>query len=55
MSKRLWLKATDGMVTLHDEHRCVAAHARADRPGLRRTIHDHLPPNAPTFFAHDRA
>ena len=43
------------MVTLYDEHRAVAAHARADRPGVRRTVRDHLPPDARTFFAHDRS
>ena len=55
IGKRLWLKASDGMVTLYDEHRAVAAHARADRPGMRRTVRDHLPPDARTFFAHDRS
>jgi transposase len=54
VGKRLWLKASDGMVTLYDEHRPVAAHARAQRPGERRTVRDHLPPAAQTFFAHDR-
>ena len=37
VGKRLWLKASDGMVSLHDEHRVVAAHGRALRPGERRT------------------
>ena len=55
IGKHLWLKASDGMVTLYDEHRAVAAHARADRPGVRRTVRDHLPPDARTFFAHDRS
>ena len=55
IGKRLWLKASDGMVTLYDEHRAVAAHARALRPGVRRTVRDHLPPDARTFFAHDRS
>jgi hypothetical protein len=30
-------------------------HARARRPGERRTVTDHLPPEAPAFFAHDRS
>lgn len=55
VGKRLWLKASDGMVTLYDEFRPVAAHARADRTGVRRTVRDHLPPNAQAFFAHDRS
>ena len=54
VGRRLWLKATDGMVTLYDEFRTVAAHARAHRPGQRRTVRDHLPPQAQAFFAHDR-
>lgn len=54
VGKRLWLKASDGMVTIYDEHRAVAAHARAMRPGQRRTVADHLPPQAQAFFAHDR-
>lgn len=54
VGKRLWLKVSDGMVTLYDEFRVVAAHGRATRPGERRTVTDHLPPNAQAFFAHDR-
>ncbi|MBK7357167.1 IS21 family transposase [Propionivibrio sp.] len=54
IGKRLWLKASDGMVSIYDEFRVVAAHARALRPGDRRTVRDHLPPEAQAFFAHDR-
>lgn len=54
IGQRLWLKASDGMVTLYDEFHVIAAHGRAMRPGERRTVRDHLPPNARTFFAHDR-
>jgi len=54
IGRRLWLKASDGMVTLYDEFRAVAAHARAERAGVRRTLRDHLPPQAQAFFAHDR-
>jgi hypothetical protein len=55
IGKRLWLKSSDGMVSIYDEHRVVAAHGRASRPGERRTVRDHLPPEAQAFFAHDRA
>lgn len=51
---RLWLKVSDGMVTVYDAFKPVAAHGRADRPGVRRTLRDHLPPQAQAFFAHDR-
>lgn len=55
VGQRLWLKASDGMVTLYADFRSVAAHGRASRPGERRTVRDHLPPDAQAFFAHDRA
>lgn len=55
VGKTLWLKASDGMVTLHHDFQVVAAHARADRHGVRRTVADHLPPDARAFFAHDRS
>lgn len=52
----LWLKASPGLVTVQDgQYRQVAAHVRAERPGTRRTVADHLPPDAARFFAHDRA
>jgi transposase len=55
VGKRLWLRATDSVVTLYQDFRPVAIHARSRRPGERRTVTDHLPPEARTFFAHDRA
>lgn len=54
VGRRLWLKASDGMVTLYDEFKAVAAHARAGQPGARHTVRDPLPPQAQAFFAHDR-
>lgn len=54
VGKSLWLKASDGMVTVYDAFRPVAAHGRARRPGERRTLRDHLPPDAQAFFAQDR-
>lgn len=54
VGKSLWFKASDGMVTIYDDFRPVAAHGRASRPGERRTVHDHLPPDARAFLAHDR-
>jgi len=55
VGKRLWLRATDSVVTLYQDFQSVAIHARSRRPGERRTVTDHLPPEARTFFAHDRA
>lgn len=48
--KTLWFKASDGMVTIYDAFRPVAAHGRASRPGQRRTVRDHLPPDARAFL-----
>ncbi len=36
-ARRLWLRATDGAVTLYDDYRLVATHLRAQRPGQRAT------------------
>ena len=55
IGKRLWLRATDTTVALYDELRHVVTHLRAQRPGERKTLTDHLPPGAQAFFAHDRA
>lgn len=55
VGKRLWLRATDSVVSLYQDFRLVATHARARRPGERRTVTDHLPPAAQAFFAHDRS
>jgi hypothetical protein len=46
MGQRLWLKATAGTVSLYQDHQLVAAHPRATLPGQRRTVRDHLPPEA---------
>lgn len=54
VGKRLWLRATDTVVTLYQDFAPVAIHARARRPGERRTVADHLPVAAQRFFAHDR-
>lgn len=54
VGKVLWLRATDGAVTVHQDYRLVAAHRRGRRPGERITVRDHLPPHAAAFLAHDR-
>jgi len=46
MGQSLWLKATDGLVSLYREHELVASHPRQTRPGSRSTVPDHLPPEA---------
>jgi transposase len=49
----LWLKATGAMVTLYREHEAVATHVRATGRGLRKTVHDHLPPAAQAWQLQD--
>ena len=50
----LWLRATDSAVAVFEDYRHVHTHARAQRRGERRTVNDHMPPQARAFFARDR-
>jgi len=52
--KTLWLRATDNVVTLYEDYRHLCTHLRAQRPGQRVTVSEHLPPEARTFFERDR-
>jgi hypothetical protein len=52
--KTLWLRATDGAITLFQDYRHLYTHPRARRPGERITNPDHLPADARAFFRHDR-
>jgi transposase len=54
VSKTLWLRATDTTVALYEDYRHLCTHVRAQRPGERRTVNDHLPPEARVFFARDK-
>lgn len=54
MGRTLWLRATDGAVTLYQDYRHLYTHPRARRPGERITNPDHMPPDARAFFRHDR-
>ncbi len=54
VSKTLWLRATDGCISIYEDYRLVATHARRRRPGEGATERDHLPPAARGFFAQDR-
>ncbi len=55
VGKILWLRATDGAISIYEDYRLVAMHARGRKPGYRSTLRDHLPPAAQAFFAQDRA
>ena len=48
------VRASDTVVALYEDYRHVYTHARAMRPGERRTVADHLPPHARAFFERDR-
>lgn len=50
----LWLRATDTSVSIFQDHRLIAQHLRAREIGTRRTVREHLPPEAQAFFLRDR-
>lgn len=54
VGRRLWLRITDTSVSVFDDYRLVAQHLRARVAGTRRTVREHLPPDAQAFFLHDR-
>lgn len=54
VGRELWLRATDTAVAIYQDHRLVAMHVRDRAPGTRRTVSEHLPPQARAFFARDR-
>jgi len=51
----LWLRATDMSVSIFQDYRLIATHLRSRCPGERRTVLDHMPPEARAFFARDRS
>jgi transposase len=54
IGRRLWLRVTDTSVAIFEDYRLVAQHLRATRPGTRRTVREHLPPDAQAYFLRDR-
>ena len=54
IGRRLWLRATDTSVAIYAEHRLIAQHLRALEPATRRTVREHLPPDAQAYFLRDR-
>ena len=49
----LWLKDSDTMVTLYQEHEAVASHVRSKLRGERKTVNDHMPPEAQAWQLQD--
>ena len=43
VGRSLWLRAGDSIVDIYNDHVLVATHARAQKPGTRSTVDDHLP------------
>ena len=54
VGKTLWLRATDTVVALFEDYRHLYTHLRAQRPGQRMTVAEHMPPEARAFFERDR-
>jgi hypothetical protein len=54
VGQTLWLRATDMSISIFQDYRLVASHVRSRRASDRRTVLDHLPPEARAFFAKDR-
>lgn len=54
VGKRLWVRLTDGSVSIFEDYRLVATHPRGRKPGQRFTVAAHLPPEAQAFFLQDR-
>jgi Integrase core domain len=54
IGQTLWVRTTDVSVSIFQDYRLLATHVRSRRHGDRRTVLDHLPPDAREFFAHDR-
>ncbi len=53
IGQRLWLRATDTSVSIYAQHQLIAQHLRARGRGIRRTVTEHLPPDAQAFFQRD--
>lgn len=49
----LWLRATETTVRLYHNHELVAVHPRLFTLGARRTLDEHLPPNALAYAMKD--
>ena len=53
ISQSLWLKAAPHTVRIYQDEELVAVHARLFIPNTRRTVDDHLPPNALAYKMRD--
>jgi transposase len=53
VGQALWLKASDTVVTMYLEHEPVATHVRLKHRGERKTVPDHMPPEAQAWLLKD--
>ena len=53
VGQTLWLKASDTLIRVYQDHAPVASHPRQTRPGARSTVPDHLPPEALAWSLRD--
>jgi transposase len=50
VGKQLWVRATEGLVEVFQEHQLICAHIRHRKPGSRITQNEHLPAHAQAYF-----
>ena len=53
MGQTLWLKASPYLIRLYQDQQLLVVHQRAFRAGTRRTVDDHLPPEALAYRLHN--
>ena len=53
VGQALWLKASDTVVAIYQEHESVANHVRFKHRGERKTLSDHMPPEAQAWLLKD--
>jgi hypothetical protein len=51
--RELWVRGTEKLMEIFNEHKLVAAHPRLRRPGTRSTMDEHLPPEAIAYKMRD--
>lgn len=53
MKQELWLRASETTVRLYQDHTLIAVHSRLFKIGSRKTLNEHLPPNALAYCMQD--
>lgn len=50
VGKQLWIRSTEGLVEIFQDHQLICAHTRHQKPGSRVTNDEHLPAHAQAYF-----